>query len=163
VRRSETAYYANEFGVHQSEALRKTPRKEFTQKRIKTWKKYTSLEDDLVRKRTGKPVFFFLQPNQYLKNSKPFSEQEKQVALDPRRREGLHDRMILLKAAAQDLRRSGVPMFDLTGIFSDTDETVYRDACCHLNDLGNRIMADAVVSHLMLYQAEGDPLARRQW
>ena len=73
VKVSESAYYAKEFGVHQSEALRKTPPKEFMDKLISIWKKYTILEDDLVRKRTGKPVFFFLQPNQYLKDSKPFS------------------------------------------------------------------------------------------
>ncbi len=148
VKASESAYYANEFGSHQSEALRKTSPKEFIQKRIAIWKKYTTLEDDLVRKRTGKPVLFFLQPNQYLKNSKPFSEHEKQVAVDPSRIESTHEMMILLKAAAQDLRRSEVPIFDLTGIFSDTVETVYKDDCCHLNDLGNQIMADAVVSNI---------------
>jgi len=65
--------------------------------------------------------------------------------------------MILLKAAAQDMRRSGVPIFNLTGIFSDTDEAVYKDDCCHLNDRGNQIMADAVVSNLMLNQARGAP------
>lgn len=158
VRASESAYYANEFGAHQSEALRKTSPKEFIQKRIAIWKKYTILEDDLVRKRTGKPVFFFLQPSQYLKDSKPFSEQEKQVAVNPSRIESTHEMMILLKAAAQDLRRSQVPFFDLTAIFSHTDETVYKDDCCHLNDLGNQIMADAVVSNIMLYQAGGAPL-----
>ena len=53
------------------------------EKRIEIWKKYASLENNLVGKVAGKPVFFFLQPNQYLKNSKPFSEQEKQIAIDP--------------------------------------------------------------------------------
>ena len=102
VRGSESAYFTNEFEVHQSETLRKTSPKEFIQKRIAIWEKYTILEDDLVRRRRGKSVFFFLQPNQYLKNSKPFSEQEKQVAVDPSRVESIHERMILLKAAAQD-------------------------------------------------------------
>lgn len=162
VKASESAYYANEFAVHQSEAVRKTSPKELIQKRIAIWKKYTILEDDLVRKRTDKPVFFFLQPNQYLKNSKPFTEQEKQVALDPGRIESTNEMMILLKAAAQDLRRSEIPMFDLTAIFSDTDQTVYRDDCCHLNDLGNQIMAEAVVSNLMLHLAEGAPQSLRQ-
>ena len=163
VRRSESAYYANEIGVHQSESLRKTSPKEMIQKRIAIWKKYTILEDDLVRKRAGTPIFFFLQPNQYLKNSKPFSEQEKRVAVETSWIEGIHERIMLLKVAAQNLRRSEVPMFDLTGIFSNTEETVYIDFCCHLNDLGNQIMADAVVSNLIRYQAEGAPLAPHQW
>jgi hypothetical protein len=152
VKASESAYYTNAFGVHQSEALRKTDPKEFIRKRIAIWKEYTILEDDMVRKRTGKPTFFFLQPNQYLKHSKPFSEQEKLGAVDPSRMEITHEMMILLKSAALDLRRSEVPIFDLTGIFSNTIETVYKDACCHLNDLGNKIMADAIVSSILLYQ-----------
>jgi len=61
-----------------------------------------------------------------------------------------HEMMILLKAAAQDLRRSGVPIADLTAIFSDTHETIYKDACCHVNDLGNQMMANAVVSQIMI-------------
>ena len=152
VKASESAYYANEFVVLQSEALRKTSPKEFAQKRIEIWKKYATLEDNLIRKVTGKPVFFFLQPNQYLKNSKPFSEQEKQVAVDPNQIESKHEMMVWLKAAAQDLRRSEVPITDLSTIFSHTVETVYKDACCHLNDLGNQIMADAIVSNILLYQ-----------
>jgi len=95
--------------IHQSEALRKTPAKEMTERLIAIWKKYTILEDDLLRKRGGKPVYFFLQPNQYLKESKPLSEEEQRVAIDPQRLEGTHEMMTLLKAAVQDLQRSGVP------------------------------------------------------
>ncbi len=155
VKVSESAYYASEFGVHQSEALRKTPPREFMDKLISIWKKYTILEDDLVRKRTGKPVFFFLQPNQYLKDSKPFSQEEKRVALDPLRMEGTNEMMVLLKAAVQDLRHSEVPIFDLTGIFLSTEDTVYKDNCCHLNNLGNQLMADAIVSKVTMHQSAG--------
>lgn len=162
VRASEAAYYAKEFAAHQSEALRNSSPKEFMEKRIAIWKKYTILEDDLVRKRSGKPIFFFLQPNQYLKDSKPFSEQEKQVAFDPLRFESRNEMMILLKDAVQDLGRSGVPILDLTAIFSNTEDTVYKDDCCHLNDLGNQIMADAIVSSLILSLAEGNPKRLRQ-
>ena len=158
VRASEGAYYGMEFGVHQSEALRETSHKELIQKLITIWKKYTIFEDDLVRKLRGKPVFFFLQPNQYLKNSKPFSEQEKQVpVVDLSKIETLHEMMVLLKAAAEDLRRSGVPIVDLTALFSQTNETVYQDDCCHLNELGNQIMADAVASDILLYQRKPFP------
>jgi hypothetical protein len=157
VKVSESAYYAKEFAVHQSEDLRNTPPRQITEKLISIWKKYTTLEDDLVRKRTGKPVFFFLQPNQYLKDSKPFSAQEKQSALDPLRVEGTNEMMGLLKVAARDLRNTGVPMYDLTGLFSHTVETVYKDDCCHLNNLGNQLMADAVVSNVMARLSEKAP------
>jgi len=120
---------------------------------IEIWKKYTILQDDVVRKRTGKPVVFFLQPNQYLKGSKPLSEEEKRIAIDPHRVEDTNEMMMSLRRAVQDLRHDGVPIFDLTGIFSDITETVYKDDCCHLNDLGNQIMADAVVSKIKLSQS----------
>ena len=155
VRACESAYYDNEFKAHQTKALRDIPEKEFIQKRIDIWKKYTILEDDVIRKRTDKPIFFFLQPNQYLKNSKPFSEQEKLTAVDSAHIESTNMRMVLLKTAVQDLRRTGVPIFDLTGIFSDTKDTIYKDTCCHINNLGNRIMADVIVSDIMLYQTSG--------
>ena len=153
VKESESAYYEKEFVAHQSEDLRKTPPREIINELISIWKKYTMLEDDLVRKRTGKPVVFFLQPNQYLKGSKPLSEEEKRIAIDPLRVEGTNDMMVMLKAAAKNLRDSSVPIFDLTAIFSNITETVYKDDCCHLNNLGNQIMADAVVSKIILSQS----------
>jgi hypothetical protein len=152
VKWGEAAYYAKEFLSHQSEDLRKTDPKEFINKRIAIWKRYTILEDDLVRKRSGKPVFFYLQPNQYLKDSKPFSEQEKQIAIDPSLAETYHGIMVSLKSAAGELRSSGIPISDLTAIFSRTNETVYKDACCHVNDLGNQMMAEAIVSSILLHE-----------
>jgi hypothetical protein len=86
-----------------------------------------------------------VQPNQYLKNSKTFSEQEKQQEFDPDRIEPNHKLMTLLRLTADSLRSEKVPIVDLTGIFSATTETVYKDSCCHLNDLGNQIMQEAVV------------------
>ena len=155
VKASESAYYAKEFVAHQSDALRETPPKQITEKLIGIWKKYTILEDDLLRKRGGKPVYFFLQPNQYLKESKLLSEQEQRIAIDPLRIEGTHEMMMLLKAAVQDLHHAGVPSIDLTGIFLSTKDTVYKDDCCHLNGLGNQLMADAIVSHVMAHQSAG--------
>ena len=69
--------------------------------------------------------------------------------------EGTNEMMVLLKAAVQDLRHSEVPIFDLTGIFLSTEDTVYKDDCCHLNNLGNQIMADAIVSKVMMHQSAG--------
>jgi hypothetical protein len=125
----------------------------FVDKQIAIWKKYTMLEDDLIRKRTGKPVVFFLQPNQYLKGSKSLSEEENRIAIDPHRVEDTNEMMVSLRTAVQDLRHDGVPIFDLTNIFLNITDTVYKDDCCHLNNLGNRFMADAVISKVMLNQS----------
>ena len=40
----------------------------------------------------------------------------------------------------------GVAVVDLTGMFGDVAETVYADDCCHLNELGNRLMAVRILA-----------------
>ena len=42
----------------------------------------------------------------------------------------------------------GVAYFDLTGIFADNRETLYRNECCHLNGRGNELLAAAMVQRL---------------
>ncbi len=156
IRHCESRYYAKEFGDHQSKSLRTSSPTEIMAKRIIIWKKYTILQNKLVRDVIDIPIVFFLQPNQYLKNSKPFSDEEKRIAFNQRSIEINHKRMMHLKAAAREVRDEAIPMFDLSGIYTDTEETVYIDTCCHVNELGNRIMADAIVSHLNRHFAKND-------
>ena len=84
-------------------------------------------------------MYFFLQPNQYVKHSKPVSVEERATAINSEVADyhGCPD---------QDLASEGVPVFDLTGIFHETPATVYVDACCHLNERGNQVMAQQIVS-----------------
>ena len=49
---------------------------------------------------------------------------------------------------SRDLSRQGINYFDLTGIFIDHPETLYRDPCCHLNARGNELLAAAMVRRL---------------
>ena len=42
----------------------------------------------------------------------------------------------------------GFHYFDLTGIFAANAETLYADACCHLNERGNELLAAAMVERL---------------
>lgn len=94
------------------------------------------------------PVFVFLQPNQYIENSKPFSNWEVVNALSPNFRAlGLFYSKFLEQAS--DLTKRGLPVYDLSQVFKLTNETVYKDACCHLNDLGNRIVAEAMVRQIL--------------
>ena len=50
--------------------------------------------------------------------------------------------------AADELRTEGIPIYDLTMLFASESRTVYRDSCCHLNELGNRLMAETIVSKI---------------
>jgi lysophospholipase L1-like esterase len=40
---------------------------------------------------------------------------------------------------------SGVNFFDATMVFSQVEETVYCDDCCHFNPRGNQIVADYIM------------------
>jgi hypothetical protein len=87
-----------------------------------------------VERTRGVPACFFLQSNQYLKHSKPCRSR---TAINPEVADIRDAQISLLRAAAQDLASEGVPVFDLTGIFHETPATVYVDARCHMNELGN--------------------------
>jgi hypothetical protein len=49
-----------------------------------------------------------------------------------------------LAAELPALRAAGVPFTDLTRVFADVAETVYVDDCCHVNRLGNELLARAI-------------------
>ena len=98
----------------------------------------------------GADYYHFLQPNQYVPDSKPFSPEERESAYAPF---GFYKPLIeqgypLLREFNKDLTDAGVNYFDLTGIFADNRETLYIDACCHLNDRGYELLAAAMVQRL---------------
>jgi len=92
----------------------------------------------------------FIQPNQYVPDSKPFNEEERKIALQKGgyrpAAELAYPRLI---AAAKRLSDDGYPVVDLTGIFRDETRTIYRDSCCHLNSLGNDLMAVAILKEVL--------------
>ena len=64
--------------------------------------------------------------------------------------------MMRLREQLNDLRAANVPIFDLTGIFQHTSETVYIDTCCHINSRGNEIMGKEIVQVISRYYREAD-------
>jgi hypothetical protein len=116
-------------------------------RQIEIWKKYTRLQREMERT-MGVRAYFFLQLNQYLRQSKLLSAEERATAINSDVADIMDAQMNLLRSAAQDMASAGLPVFDLTGIFHDTPATVYKDACCHMNELGNQIMAQHIVSVL---------------
>jgi len=103
----------------------------------------------------GATYLHFLQPNQYLPGSKPLSPEERRKAWNPKHpyRPAVEAGYPLLIAAGDELRRDGVPFTDLTGIFADVEKTVYKDACCHVDRGGNRIVAAAIAEVLVAAEA----------
>jgi hypothetical protein len=122
---------------------------ELLERKVQLWRRYVLLQDALINRTSGKRAFVFLQPNQYLKGSKPFSELEKATAIDPARYEFIEAPMQRFKEEFQALNGKGIRAYDLTEIFKETDDTVYTDFCCHINDAGNEIIAKAIVSRII--------------
>ncbi|HJL18182.1 MAG TPA: hypothetical protein RMH99_21135 [Sandaracinaceae bacterium LLY-WYZ-13_1] len=98
----------------------------------------------------GADLVVFLQPNQYhLDGQKPFSAWEREHARSTPRFgrwvRGCYPRLI---DAAPALEEADIGFEDLTPIFADEPATVYRDACCHYNERGNRRLAAAIAEAL---------------
>jgi hypothetical protein len=146
--------YASALGLSLSEDDRS--RTESWRRKIEIWKRYTRLQWQVDRL-DGPRAFFFLQPNQYLEGSKPFSPEERSIAITPGHAPIGNAIMELLRSAAEEMRAEGLPVFDLSGIFRDTPETVYQDSCCHLNGLGNRIMAEEILATIQREVTAGSP------
>jgi hypothetical protein len=92
-----------------------------------------------------------LQPNQYVEGSKPLSEKEKEIAIDPDSvwgkiaKEGYAD----LISMGDKLRSAGVPFYDLSMIFKDYKGTLYVDSCCHFGVEGNVLMGRKIANILV--------------
>ena len=94
--------------------------------------------------------YHFLQPNQYVPGGKPLSAKELRIAYNPllSDKSSVEKGYPLLRAFAPALQSRGINYFDLTRIFADHRETLYRDICCHLNDRGNELLAAAIAQRM---------------
>jgi hypothetical protein len=116
---------------------------------LEKYMKYIEMADT-IGKRYRVPCFFIIQPNQYLRGSKPLSgeEREKFTAV-----EALHESVNRLYPGIIDmyerLSADGIAALDLTRTFNNTRETVYKDACCHFNDLGKKIFGRAITAKIL--------------
>ena len=122
---------------------------EVLERKVRMWRRYAVLQNKMISGTEGKRGFVFLQPNQYIKGSKEFSELEKATALNPLQFDHVDKSLRRFKEELPGLKRAGVKVHDLTAIFQQTKDTVYIDKCCHLNDRGNEIMANAIVSAIV--------------
>ena len=116
---------------------------------LRVWYRSSVLLAGLSRD-AGAEYYHFLQPNQYVPDAKPLSDQELADFYNPQSgairayRDGYPQ---LLRFGAE-LRRQGINYYDLTQIFADHPETLYSDDCCHLNARGNELLAASMVRHM---------------
>lgn len=95
--------------------------------------------------------FHFLQPNQYVEDTKKFTSDELENAFEDgpfAYKEAVIKGYPMLGAEGDLLIASGVRYYDLTQIFQNTSETIYSDKCCHLNTLGSELMAKEIIQRI---------------
>ena len=107
----------------------------------------SSYQMNAVAKAKGIRYFHFLQPNQYIEGSKPMDATERRVAIreDHPYAGSVKKGYPVLRELGKDLIRRGVTFVDLTNIYANNRDVLYRDNCCHVNTTGQRIIVDAMV------------------
>ncbi len=99
----------------------------------------------------GIEYFHFLQPNQYVKDSKTFTPAEKRIAISKRQpyRIGAELGYPLLREGGRKLVAAGVNFHDLTGVFRDTTTQVYVDSCCHISKEANSKLGKILAARIL--------------
>jgi hypothetical protein len=106
----------------------------------------------------GVAYFHFLQPNQYVPDSKVLTERELRSAriegsgFDQYVRAGYPH----LRREGRRLQSEGVAFRDLTAVFEDEEGTIYIDRCCHVGERGNRIVAAEIAREIRAHFEAAD-------
>jgi hypothetical protein len=121
------------------------PRADILHQMAEIWSR-SSLQLAVTCDAIGARYFHFLQPNQYVLDSKPMGEDEAAVALNwnLERSAYARDGYPLLIASGARLQARGIRFHDLTMLFAETAEPTYIDDCCHYTSLGDSMLAQAI-------------------
>ena len=103
-----------------------------------------------LAERHGAEYYHFIQPNRHVPNSKPLSADELAMfnegdASSWAVPEGYRQ----MREYGHLLGEHGVHFFDLSWIYQDRPETLYKDYCCHLNKRGNELLANAMLRRIV--------------
>lgn len=117
------------------------------------WSKSSKLMYEIAQSE-GMQYIHFLQPNQYVPGSKPqMGATETRIAMgEPRHTAVIPQIYPLFIEAGNRLRTQGINFIDLTQIFANTAEQVYRDLDTHVSPLGNEILSGEIVQQIQILQ-----------
>lgn len=95
--------------------------------------------------------FHFLQPNQYYKTKRVFSEEEKKIAFsnDTPYAKSVEIGYPALFTKIKNLHKNNINFFDATKVLDEVKEPVYVDNCCHYNPVGERTFANYVADTIV--------------
>ena len=122
---------------------------ELTRQETQAWYRASLLLSELAQL-AGAEYYHFLQPSQYVPNSKSLTAAELACCYQADGADAAEHRAAYpqLLALGAQLQRQGVNYRDLNGIFADNYETLYMDKCCHFNERGRELLAAAIVQQL---------------
>ena len=114
---------------------------------VDIWQR-SSLSMRAISEQTGAQYLHFVQPNQYVEGSKPMGAREAKIARDERLHwsRGVATGYPLLAERFERMRAEGVDLRDLTLLFADTEDVIFIDNCCHLNQRGLEMVAREIAS-----------------
>ncbi len=123
--------------------------KELYRDLVGLWQR-TSLEMNALSEAYGIRYYHFLQPNQYVPDSKPMSAEEQRIAINKAQnyRSGVQRGYPLLREAGRELTEQGVTFVDLTMMFENDRRVLYTDDCCHLNKRGYATVVEKIFETL---------------
>jgi hypothetical protein len=107
----------------------------------------------------GIPYVAFVQPSLILADTKPLTSLEQHLVFECEAEEiaTLH----AIRKAAVQCQVVGIVAHDLSLMFKDTDDTVYTDFC-HLNELGEAILARRIAEAIVLALTPAGEKAERE-
>jgi hypothetical protein len=120
------------------------------EKMVATWSESSLMMKQLSAKRKI-DYFHFIQPNQYYLTKRVFTEEEKRLYLNPDSpySDAVKRGYPLLLSKAEDLQKLKLNIFSATNVLDDAKETVYKDACCHYNEIGDELLASYISSSIV--------------
>ncbi|MDF0551982.1 hypothetical protein [Kamptonema sp. UHCC 0994] len=120
------------------------------EKMAATWFESSLMMKQLLAKRKIK-YFHFIQPNQYYPTKRVFTEKEKRLFLSPDSpySDAIKKGYPLLLSKVELLQKVQLNIFSAVNILDDTKETVYKDACCHYNAIGDEIFATYISTSIV--------------
>lgn len=100
-----------------------------------------------------------LQPNQYVPDSKPLTEFEKEKCIDPGGSVDMTVKALFPRLIEQGRKMGadGLAFSDQTQVFSAVTESLYVDQWCHFNEEGNRLLCEAIVLEVLRLLEQQQP------
>lgn len=128
-----------------------TSEKEAIDQAISIWIKSSQLAH-YISSSSGAKYLEYIQPNQYLANSKPLSHKERDSAFSPAGRQPYRRPIEMFYGSIKisDFKLPPQSISDGRMIFYQNRKTLYIDDCCHLNKTGMELLSRDIANHFIL-------------